>query len=122
MPATLFEKYGGFGSVSRIVMTFYDKVLDSEEIGDFFDDVDMTRLIDHQTKFISYLLGGPVSYSEERLRRTHAPLDLTNEDFDEIARLLHETLVEHKFDPGDIKSVMREIEARRSAILSTGAA
>ncbi|EAV41750.1 Bacterial-like globin [Stappia aggregata IAM 12614] len=102
-------------------MTFYDKVLDSEEIGDFFDDVEMTRLIDHQTKFISYLLGGPASYSEERLRRTHAPFDLTNEDFDEIARLLHETLAEHKFDRGDIKSVMREIEARRSTILSTGA-
>jgi len=118
MPATLFEKYGGFSSVSRIVMTFYDKVLDSERIGDFFDNVDMPRLIDHQTKFVSFLLGGPASYSEDRLRRAHASLHLTNEDFDEVARLLRETLDEHGFDTEDVRAVMTEIEMRRTTILA----
>lgn len=67
MTATLFQKYGGFASISRVVLTFYDKALDSDQIGGFFDDIDMPRLVDHQTKFIASLLGGPASYSDERL-------------------------------------------------------
>lgn len=51
--ATMFERYGGFANVSKIVMSFYDKVLDSDVIGDYFEDVDMWALIDHQTKFIA---------------------------------------------------------------------
>jgi len=120
MSKALFDKYGGFKSVSRIVMAFYDKVLDSDQIGDYFDEIDMPKLIDHQTKFISALLGGPVSYSDERLRRAHASLELTHEDFDEVSRLLQESLAEHGFEPQDIKIVISEIEARRSSILSAG--
>lgn len=120
MSKALFDKYGGFNSVSRIVMSFYDKVLDSDQVGDYFDDIDMPKLIDHQTKFISALLGGPVSYSDERLRRAHASLDLTHEDFDEVSRLLAETLAEHGFDQRDIDTVVSEIESRRTSILSIG--
>jgi len=53
MARTPFEKYGGFATVSKIVMVFYDRVLDSDIMAPFFDDVDMRRLTDHQTKFIS---------------------------------------------------------------------
>lgn len=117
MAKSLYEKYGGFKSVSRIVMAFYDKVLDSDQIGDYFEDIDMPRLIDHQTKFISSLFGGPVSYSDERLKRAHANLDLTHEDFDEVGRLLSETLAEHGIEPVDISALMSEIEARRTSIV-----
>lgn len=120
MSNALFDKYGGFKSISRIVMDFYDKVLDSDRIGDFFDGIDMPKLIDHQTKFIAALLGGPVSYSNERLRRAHASLELTHEDFDEIRMLLSETLAEHGFSAHDIETVMIEIESRRTSILATG--
>ncbi|WP_428648022.1 group I truncated hemoglobin [Roseibium sp.] len=120
MTKALFDKYGGFKFVSRIVMAFYEKVLDSDQIGEYFDDVDMPRLIDHQTKFISSLLGGPASYTDERLRRAHASLKLTHEDFDEVARLLSQTLEEHNFEPRDIDTVMRAVESKRSCILSAG--
>ena len=51
--ATMFEKYGGFAKVSRIVSSFYDKALDSPILAPYFTGVDMRRLIDHQTKFAS---------------------------------------------------------------------
>jgi hemoglobin len=117
MPQSLFQKYGGFAKVSRVVLTFYDKVLDSEQIGDFFDDVDMSRLVDHQTKFISSLLGGPVSYTNERLQQLHAHIGISDEDFDEMAKLLGEALDENGVEPDDCDAVMREIEARRSFIV-----
>ena len=117
MSDTLFEKYGGFGSISRVVMAFYDKLLDSDEIGDFFDEIDMKRLIDHQTKFVSALMGGPASYTDERLEQLHAHLNISGSDFDEMKRLLDETLEEFSFEPSDKQAVLGEIEARRRLIV-----
>ena len=118
MAASLYEKYGGFGSISRVVMDFYDRLLDSEELGDFFDDIDMKRLIDHQTKFIAHLLGGPADYTGDRLAHMHSHLNITGRDFDEMKAILDATLGDHGFDPGDREAVMGEIESRRSLIVS----
>jgi hemoglobin len=122
MPASLFQKYGGFAKVSRIVLSFYDKALDSDLIGDYFDGIDMKRLVDHQTKFVSSLLGGPASYSDDRLRQMHAHLGISDAEFDEMARLLSQTLNEHSFEPADREAVMHEIEARRAFIVGRAAA
>ena len=121
MSQSLFQKYGGFAKVSRVVLTFYDKVLDSEQIGEFFDDIDMSRLVDHQTKFISSLLGGPVAYTDERLKQLHAHIGISDQDFDEMTKLLSEALDENGFEGNDRESVLREIEARRSFIVIPGA-
>lgn len=119
---SVYEKYGGFKSVSRVVMTFYDLVLDSDKIGDFFGDVDMTRLIDHQTKFVSSLMGGPASFSDDRLKHVHAGLGISHADFDEAGKLLSEAMAEHGIDEEDIQTVIREVEARRQVIVTAGAA
>ena len=121
MSQSFFQKYGGFAKVSRVVLMFYDKVLDSDQIGDFFEEIDMSRLVDHQTKFISSLLGGPVAYTDERLKQLHADIDISNQDFDEMAKLLGEALDDNGFEPDDRDAVIREIEARRSNIVSLGA-
>lgn len=121
MSNTLFQKYGGFANVSRVVLTFYDKVLDSDQIGDFFEEIDMSRLVDHQTKFISSLLGGPAAYTDDRLMQLHAHLDISNPDFDEMVKLLGEALEEHGFEPDDCDAVTYEIELRRSFIVSKDA-
>ncbi len=118
MAQTLFKKYGGFGSVSRIVLTFYDKALDSDQIGDYFEEVDMRRLVDHQTKFVSSLMGGPASYSDDRLRALHAHLGIGNDDVDEMQKLLAEALDEHGVEPDDRDALLAEIEARRMFIVS----
>jgi len=117
MSSSLFQKYGGFAAISRIILSFYDKALDSDQIGDFFVDIDMKRLVDHQTKFIATLLGGPTSYTDERLGQLHANLGISDADFDEMATLLAEALNEFGFEPVDCDSVMRQIEARRVHIV-----
>ena len=62
MARSTFEKYGGFAKISRIVAAFYDKVLDSPRLSPFFEGTSMKRQIDHQTKFIASLMGGPVTW------------------------------------------------------------
>ncbi len=118
MSQTLFEKYGGFATISRVVMDFYDRALDSDQIGDFFDGVEMKKLIDHQTKFIATLMGGPASYTNERLAAMHSRLQINDVDFDEMKKLLTETLEEHGVSPDDVAAVIHEIEIRRDAIVT----
>lgn len=117
---TLYDKYGGFARLNRIVMAFYDALLDSEEIGPYFDEVDMERLIDHQTKFVSGLLGGPASFTDEQLRRAHVHLGITGEHFDEMKLVMGQTLTSHDFDAEDVETVLAEIEARRDLIVTPG--
>ena len=114
---TLFEKVGGFSKVSKVVLHFYDTLLDSDEIGPFFDDIDMARMVDHQTKFIASLLGGPASYTDNQLRQLHSHLDIENSHFDELKEVLADTLQSHGFNPDDVESVLNEFERRRQLIV-----
>ena len=114
---TLFEKYGGFSQVSRVVMSFYDTLLDSDEIGPYFDNTDMARMVDHQTKFVASLLGGPASYTDAQLRQLHSHLSIHDTHFDELKVILSQTLSDFDFDPSDIETVLGEFENRRSLIV-----
>jgi hemoglobin len=115
---SMFEKYGGFSRISKVVMTFYDRVLDNDDVGPFFDDIDMARMVDHQTKFIASLLGGPAAYSDNQLRKMHARLNVADAHFDELKRILRATLQLHGFDEQDIDTVMSGFEQRRSLIVA----
>ena len=117
MSSTMFDRYGGFASVSKIVMAFYDKVLDSDIVGFYFENTDMKALIDHQTKFISSLMGGPASYSNDVLRRVHEGLDIERRAFDEVVTLLVETLEDFEIDPDDIDEIRQAMESRESLIV-----
>lgn len=118
--ASLFEKYGGFAKVSRIVSAFYDKALDSDLLAPYFEAVDMRRLIDHQTKFIAQAMGGPASYSNQELGRVHAHLRISDDAFAEMHMLLRETLEDFGLEDEDVDAVSNEIVARKPYIVTRG--
>ncbi|MEO9826348.1 MAG: group 1 truncated hemoglobin [Paracoccaceae bacterium] len=117
MTQSLFEKYGGFGMVSRIVMRLYDRILDDDDIGPFFDDIDMPALIDHQTKFVASLMDGPASFSDAHLKGAHRELDINDMHFDRLVYLVGETLSEFDVEQADNKKIKDAIEARRSLLV-----
>lgn len=117
MSRSIFEKYGGFSNVSRIVMSFYNKMLDSPLTNPYFAHTDMKRLIDHQTKFIASLMGGPASYTNEHLERVHAHLGITEPAFSESMSLLRETLEDFDFQEEDIQDVVDEMQSRKNYIV-----
>ena len=119
---SMFERYGGFASVSRVVSAFYGKVLESPVVAPFFENTDMRVQIDHQTKFIASLMGGPASYSDVELQRIHARLNISEPDFYEIVELLIETLEDFDFEQADIDAVRDAVTARKSMIVARGAA
>ena len=118
MAQTLFERYGGFGTVSKLVLAFYDRVLESEILAEYFEDVDMRRLIDHQTQFISQIMGGPVAYTDDMLRQLHAHLAIHDAAFDEMLALLTETFEDFEMEDDDIDQVMGQMADRREIIVT----
>ena len=118
MKATMFDRYGGFGVMHKVVLSFYDKMLDSDIVAPYFDDVDMPSLVDHQTKFISQVMGGPASYTNEILEQVHRKLGITQEAFDEMTSLLEQTLEEFDIEPEDVRSVMADIRSRQAYIVT----
>jgi hemoglobin len=120
MARTIFERYGGFASVSRIVSSFYERMLASPLIRPYFEKIDMKRLIDHQTKFVSSLMGGPASYTAEHIERVHANLGITDEAFKESMLLMTETLEDHNYESEDIQTVEDEMMSYKNFVVSRG--
>lgn len=119
MTTSIFDRYGGFATMRKVVSAFYDQVLDSDLLAHHFADVDMRQLISHQTVFIAYLTGGPgAGYSDEVLRRVHAPLGITAEEFAEMLALLAEALEEQGFSDEDVKEVAAAFAAREHLVVT----
>lgn len=116
--ATIFERYGGFATIRRIVSDFYDRVLDDATLARYFEDIDMPALIDHQTKFITTITGGPARTPNEQLRRAHSSLGVTQGDFRRIVDLLEATLADHNMQPEDVAAVIAEVNEREPFVVT----
>ena len=97
-------------------MDLYDRLLDDEEVGPFFDNVEMSRIIDHQTKFVSSLIGGPAAYTDVQIQKMHAHLDIGPVHFETLKTLLAATLADHGIAPEDVDVVIGEFEKRRNLV------
>jgi hemoglobin len=118
MTRSILDRYGGFPFLSRVVMSFYDRVLDSDVLGPYFDDVDMRRLIDHQTKFLAFLMGGPASFTNEHLGRVHEHLHIDRAAFDAMIATMRETLEDFDMEDQDVRIVVHELRARGPWVIS----
>ena len=101
----------------KLVSSFYDRVLDEDELAAFFENTDMAKLIDHQTKFWAMLLGGPVSYTEDQLRKIHTGMKIEDRHFELIVELVGETLEDHDVDEGAVADVTAKLRAYHSVIV-----
>lgn len=117
MARSIFDRYGGFRKISKIVISFYDKMTTSPITKRYFENTNMKRLIDHQTKFVSAMMGGPASYSNEHLEKVHAHLGITEEAFYESVDLLQDTLEDHDFEDADISAVKDAVMDRKNHIV-----
>lgn len=121
MTQTIYDKYGGFATVSRIVMRLYDLILDDDDLGPFFDDTDMPRLIDHQTKFVASLMGGPAAFTDAHISGAHRGMEISDVHFDRLKELVDEALAGFSLEREDADAILAGIEARR-ALLVKGSA
>lgn len=117
MERTLFDKCGGFSTVSKIVLTLYDRLLEDDDVGPFFDDVDLPKLIDHQTKFVSSLMGGPASFTDDQILRAHRKMEIKHHHVDRLKEILTGVLTDYEVDADDIGIIVEAFEARRGLLI-----
>ncbi|KNB73975.1 group I truncated hemoglobin [Brevibacillus reuszeri] len=114
---TFYEKYGGEETISKVVDYFYDLVLADHTVNDFFKNTDMEKQRKHQTKFISYALGGPNQYTDQSMAKVHAGTNLQPNHFDAIVMHLRAALTHFGVSEGDIADALNKVESLRDDIL-----
>jgi hemoglobin len=119
MKTTLYDKYGGFSGISPIVSNFYDKILKEDSLAGYFNNVDMERLIDHQTRFLCVALGGPAEYKGKQLKTAHTHLNITDGAFAKVAGILKEALEEAGVEPGDVTAILGIVASTKGDIVKT---
>lgn len=117
MKTSLFERVGGFAQVRLIVSDFYDRILESKQLCPYFENIDVRRLVDHQTKFVSALMGGPVSFSNEHLSRAHQHLGISPQEYEEMAEIFRETLEDHDLPQVEVERLHAHILALQDHVI-----
>ena len=120
MKASLFERVGGFARVRLMVSDLYDRILESERLGPYFQGIDVRHLIDHQTKFVSSLMGGPASFTNEQLTRAHARLRISPEEFDEMAGHFREVLEDFQVPDAEVERLHAHVLSLREHVVGNG--
>ena len=114
---TLYEKFGGEETIAKVVDTFYDLVLADETVNHFFSQTDMEKQRKHQTKFISFALGGPNQYSGGSMARVHEGMNLQPEHFNAIVKHLRAALQHYGVNEEDIQAALNKVESLRGEVL-----
>lgn len=115
---TLFDKFGGSKAIEAVVDTFYNDVMADDELSPFFAETNMKVQRQHQTNFISYVLGGPKKYEGKSMKDSHAHLKISNKDFDKVAFHLTNALKHHGVDGTDLSDTMKIVETTRADIVT----
>lgn len=117
MTSSLYAKYGGFSFVHKIVVKFYEQVLESDRISHYFENSNMETLIEHQTQFISSLMGGAVSFTDERIRAIHKNLSIDEESWNEVMAILSNVLNDFSMEPEDSGAIINILVMKKELFL-----
>lgn len=114
---TLYEKVGGEEAISKVVDYFYGLVLADDTVNHFFKNIDMEKQHKHQTKFISFALGGPNQYTGLSMAKAHTGMNLQENHFNAIAKHLHDALAHFGVSESDIDQVLTHVSSLKEDIL-----
>lgn len=118
MEQNLYAKLGGEEAIGKVVDYFYNElVLKDESVNYFFNNTDMDKQIIHQTKFISYALGGPDQYTGNSMAKAHEGLNLQPVHFKAIANHLHDALAHYGVSETDIDQALSKVASLKDDIL-----
>jgi hemoglobin len=118
MEQNLYEKVGGKEAIAKVVDYFYTElVLKDDTVNHFFKETDMEKQRSHQSKFISFALGGPNQYSGQSMAKAHKGMNLQPAHFNAIVKHLHEALAHFGVNETDIDTALTKVASLRDDIL-----
>lgn len=116
---SLYEKYGGDPTVLAVVKSFYRRAMANPLLSRYFHGVDMPALLNHQAQFVAFMMGKQDEVFEDiNLHRAHQHLRITETAFQEMLRVLRETLDAAGVEPADARVLCERLEGRRDVIVA----
>ncbi len=115
---TLYDKYGGAATVTEMVKAFYRRAMANPLLSHYFRGVAMDSLLRHQSLFVSFMMGkrDPI-FAEIDLYEAHRRLRITRTAYEEMMKVLRETLLAAGMHPADAQVLCERLDSRRDAIL-----
>ena len=117
----LYTSIGGQPTITAVIESFYQRVLEDKALSRFFTSTDMAHLRTGQNMFISMLLGGRMVHTGEGIREAHErarAIGLTDSDFDAFLKHFRASLDEVGVSPERAVKVMKLLEAKRKDVLN----
>lgn len=90
---SIYDDLGGFDTIKQVVERMYEHILADERLAPYFDESNVESLINHQSRFIAMIAGGPDYH--DHIAETHAHMNLRDEHFDAVLAYFHTALAEH---------------------------
>ena len=119
--SSLFDQIGGEEVIDVFVDRFYQRVMQSPALSGFFEGMNMARQKKHQAYFLTYALGGLPYHPGRDLAEAHADLvaeeGLDDSHFDEVASIIHDTMVELGLEEELLAKIDVVIEKTRDQVL-----
>ena len=115
---TLYDRLGGHDGIRAVVDDFYDRLVEDEALGPFFEGSDMEKLRRTQTDFLCEAAGGPETYDAEPVREAHLHVPFTPEHIQRAVELLEESLDAFDVPEEDAQTVVNAVAAYESDLLA----
>jgi hemoglobin len=116
---TLYDRLGGHDGIRAVVDDFYDRLVNDEELGPFFEDADMEALRRTQTDFLCEAAGGPETYDAAPVREAHLDVPFTAEHIQRAVELLYESLDAFDVPEEDAEAVVGAVAAYEEDLLAS---
>jgi hemoglobin len=115
---TLFTKYGGVPGVNSIIKAFYKEALKDPQVGKYFARMDVAEIVDHQIKFVSFLLGkSSQEYTADYLFEAHRGLYISDTAYTDVVHIFKDVLLKHQMEINDVSAVLATLESLRRQIV-----
>jgi len=115
---TLFDKYGGVPTISKIVRAFHKEIMLRPHLAAYFDGIDLVVLAEHTVKYIAFVMGKPAEiYTGRDMYTAHAKFHIHGIHFDEVTDVLKDILLHSGVEKPDIDIIMRRVESLREMII-----
>jgi truncated hemoglobin YjbI len=121
MTEDLYELIGGRSTIKAATELFYKKVLEDDNLRQFFERIDMAHLRSRQIMFISMLLGGRV-YTGKDIHDAHGRFrdqGLNDAHFDLFLKHFRAALEQVGVKTENAEKIVKRLESKRATVLDT---
>ncbi|GGI48223.1 hemoglobin [Agromyces flavus] len=114
----LYDEVGGPDGVRTAVAVFYGRVTADDELGAWFEGIDLERLKAHQRAFLAAAFGGPQLFSGRSLSEAHGGLEITDAAFDRLVQTLCTSLADLGVRQEAVTRVAERLEGARAEVVT----